>query len=112
VALAAKGAYRKALVEYQKLLESDPQDVRLLEKMGQMYQQAHDNAQAAHCFTLVAESHARAGAFSKAILFYRLALGLNPNLGEVNLELAQFHTQLGHMALERRSGYSEGAGKR
>lgn len=36
--LVAKGAYDKAIKEYQKILEVDPKDVRILQKMGELYQ--------------------------------------------------------------------------
>jgi pilus assembly protein FimV len=49
--LVAKGAYDKAIKEYQKVLESDPKDVRVLQKMGELYQKKNDNPQAAHYFT-------------------------------------------------------------
>ncbi len=32
--LVAKGAYDKAIKEYQQIMEVDPKDVRLLHKMG------------------------------------------------------------------------------
>ena len=35
--LVAKGAYDKAIKEYQKVLEADPRDVRVLQKMGELF---------------------------------------------------------------------------
>jgi tetratricopeptide (TPR) repeat protein len=54
--LVAKGAYDKAIKEYQKVLDGDPRDVRVLQKMGELYQKKNDNIQAAYYFTKVAES--------------------------------------------------------
>ena len=77
--LVAKGAYDKAIKEYQKVLEADPKDVRVLQKMGELYQKKNDNAQAAHYFTKVAESYSTDGFFLKAVALYKQVLKLNPN---------------------------------
>ena len=92
--LVAKGAYDKAIKEYQKVLDADPKDVRVLQKMGELYQKKNDNAQAAHYFTKVAESYSTDGFFLKAVALYKQVLKLNPNLLEVNLKLAELHQQL------------------
>jgi pilus assembly protein FimV len=95
--LVAKGAYDKAIKEYQKVLEADPKDVRVLQKMGELHQKKNDNPQAAHYFTKVAESYSADGFFLKAVALYKQVLKLNPNLLEVNLKLAELHQQLGLM---------------
>ncbi|MBN1206635.1 MAG: tetratricopeptide repeat protein, partial [Myxococcaceae bacterium] len=76
--LVAKGAYDKAIKEYQKVLEVDAKDVRVLQKMGELYQKKNDNAQAAHYFTKVAESYSSDGFFLKAVALYKQVLKLNP----------------------------------
>lgn len=96
--LVAKGAYDKAIKEYQKVLEVDPKDIRVLQKMGELYVKKNDNAQAAHFFTKVAESYSSDGFFLKAVALYKQVLKLNPNLLEVNLKLAELHQQLGLMS--------------
>jgi tetratricopeptide (TPR) repeat protein len=96
--LVAKGAYDKAIKEYQKVLEADPKDIRVLQKMGELYQKKNDNAQAAHFFIKVAESYSSDGFFLKAVALYKQVLKLNPNLLEVNLKLAELHQQLGLMS--------------
>ncbi|WP_225410978.1 tetratricopeptide repeat protein, partial [Stigmatella hybrida] len=96
--LVAKGAYDKAIKEYQKVLEADPKDVRVLQKMGELYQKKNDNVQAAHFFTKVAESYSSDGFFLKAVALYKQVLKLNPNLLDVNLKLADLHQQLGLMS--------------
>src|SRR6188508_398448 len=93
--LVAKGAYDKAIKEYQKVLEADPRDVRVLQKMGELFQKKNDNVQAAQYFTKVAESYATDGFFLKAVALYKQVQKLNPTLLEVNLKLAELHQQLG-----------------
>src|SRR3954471_3366862 len=92
--LVAKGAYDKAIKEYQKVLEADPKDVRILQKMGELYQKKNDNSQAAFYFTKVAESYSNDGFFLKAVALYKQVLKLDPTLVDVNLKLAYLHQQL------------------
>ncbi len=92
--LVAKGAYDKAIKEYQKILDVDPKDVRILQKMGELYQKKSDNSQAAAYFTKVAESYTADGFFLKAVALYKQVLKLDPTLVEVNLKLAELHQQL------------------
>ena len=95
--LVAKGAFDKAIREYQKVLELDPRDVRVLQKMGELYQKKGDNPQAASFFTRVAEVYAQDGFFLKAVALYKQVLKLNPDLVEVNVKLAELHQHLGLM---------------
>src|SRR5438552_14261879 len=92
--LVAKGAYDKAIKEYQKVLEADPKDVRILQKMGELYQKKNDNSQAAFYFTKVAESYSNDGFFLKAVALYKQVLKLDASLVDVNLKLAELHQQL------------------
>jgi pilus assembly protein FimV len=93
--LVAKGAFDKAIKEYQKVLDADPRDVRVLQKMGELFQKKNDNVQAAAFFTRVAECYSGDGFFLKAVALYKQVLRLNPELVEVNLKLAELHQQLG-----------------
>src|SRR5687768_11167641 len=92
--LVAKGAYDKAIKEYQKVLDTDPRDVRILQKMGELHQKKNDNVEAARYFTKVAESYSTDGFFLKAVALYKQVLKLNPALFEVNIKLAELHQQL------------------
>jgi tetratricopeptide (TPR) repeat protein len=91
--LVAKGAYDKAIKEYQKVLEADPKDVRVLHKLGELYEKKNDSVQAATFFTRVADGYASDGFSMKAIALYKKVLKLDPNLLEVNLKLAELHQQ-------------------
>lgn len=92
--LVAKGAYDKAIKEYQKVLDADPKDVRILQKMGELYQKKSDNTQAATYFTRVAESYTNDGFFLKAVALYKQVLKLDPSLMDINVKLAELHQQL------------------
>ncbi len=92
--LVAKGAYDKAIKEYQRVLDADPKDVRILQKMGELYQKKNEPAQAAQYFNRVAESYTSDGFFLKAVALYKQVLKLDPSLVDVNLRLAELHQQL------------------
>ena len=92
--LVAKGAYDKAVKEYQKVLRTDPRDVRVLQKLGELHQKKGDNAQAAQFFIKVAEGYSEEGFFLKAVALYKQVLKLNPSLVNVNLRLGELHQQL------------------
>jgi len=92
--LVAKGAYDKAIKEYRRILDADPKDVRVLQKMGELYQKKNDSEQAATYFTKVAENYSSDGFFLKAVALYKQVLKLNPSLLEINLRLAELHQQL------------------
>jgi pilus assembly protein FimV len=95
--LVAKGAFEKAAREYQKVLDVDPRDMRVLQKMGELYRKKGENAQAASFFIRVAEVYAQDGFFLKAVALFKQVLKLNPDLAEVNVNLAELHQQLGLM---------------
>src|SRR6476660_158999 len=96
--LVAKGQYDKAIKEYQKVLDADPKDVRVLQKMGELYQKKNDNPEAAKYFVRVAESYSQDGFFLKAVALYKQVLKLNPEMVDVHLKLAELHQQLGLMS--------------
>ena len=68
----AKGAFDKAIKEYQKILDADPRDVRILQKVGELHQKKGDTGQAAQYFTKVAESYTSDGFFLKASYLFRM----------------------------------------
>lgn len=92
--LVAKGAYDKAIKEYQRILDVDSRDVRTLQKMGELYQKKNEPKLASSYFMRVAESYASDGFFLKAVALYKQVLKLDPSLMEVNLKLAELHQQL------------------
>lgn len=96
--LIAKGAYDKAIKEYQRILDADPRDIRILQKMGELYLKKNDTAQAVASFSKVAESYSADGFFLKSVAMYKQVLKINPNLVEVNGKLAELHQQLGLMS--------------
>ena len=93
-----KGQFDKAIREYQRIIEEDPKDIRILLKVGELYQKRGDNRDAAATLLKVADSYASDGFFLKAAAVYKQVLKLNPGLLDVNVRLAELYQQLGLMS--------------
>src|SRR5205823_3764820 len=86
----------KAVKEYQRVLELDPDDVRVLQKLAELYQKMKKQSEAADCFEKVARTHAAQGFYLKAVALYKQVLKVVERV-EVNVRLAELYQQLGLM---------------
>lgn len=93
-----KAQYDKAIKEYQRIIDEDPRDIRILLKIGELHQKRGDNKEAAAALLRVAEAYSNDGFFLKAAAVYKQVLKLNPALLDVNLRLAELYQQLGLMS--------------
>src|ERR1700682_598515 len=92
--LIAKGALDKAVKEYQRVLELDPDDVRVLQKLAELYQKMNRKAEAADCFEKVARTYSQQGFYLKAVALYKQVLKVIDRV-EVSVRLAELYQQLG-----------------
>src|SRR5471032_1926700 len=92
--LISKGQFEKAVKEYQRILEIDPDDVRVLQKLAELYQKMNRKAEAADCFEKVAKTCAAQGFYLKAVALYKQVLKVIDRV-EVNVRLAELYQQLG-----------------
>src|SRR3954470_11814655 len=92
--LIAKGQLEKAVKEYQRILEADPDDVRVLQKLAELYQKMKRPAEAADCFEKVAPTYETQGFYLKAVALYKQVLKVVERI-EVNVRLAELYQQLG-----------------
>src|ERR1041384_3300795 len=92
--LIGKGQFDKAVKEYQRILESDPDDVRVLQKLAELYQKMNRKAEAADCFEKVAKTYSQQGFYLKAVALYKQVLKVIDRV-EVNVRLAELYQQLG-----------------
>src|SRR5256885_1161016 len=90
--LIAKGQLEKAVKEYQRVLEFDPDDVRVLQKLAELYQKMKRPAEAADCFEKVARTYATQGFYLKAVALYKQVLKVVERI-EVNVRLAAQYLQ-------------------
>ncbi len=93
--LVQRGAYDKAITTYEKILKEDPKDVRVLLKVGELYQKKGDDRMAADAFKRVAETYADQGFFLKSVAVYKQVLKLDGEDVRVNERLAGLYQQLG-----------------
>ncbi len=83
-----KGALDKAIIEYQKLVKDDPQDVRTWLKIGDLFTRLGSTREAVDTYGRVAETYAQQGFFLKAVAVYKQILKLDPQSIETQLRLA------------------------
>src|SRR5256714_832257 len=92
--LISKGQFDKAVKEFQRVLELDPDDVRVLQKLAELYQKMNRKAEAADCFEKVAKTYSAQGFYLKAVALYKQVLKVIDRV-EVNVRLAELYQQLG-----------------
>ena len=90
-----KGNYAKAIREYERAVEMDPNDLRVLLKLGEAYQKDGDVEGAIETYNRVARRHATTGFLLKAAAVYKRILSLQPTNVEVHVRLAEVYHQLG-----------------
>ncbi|HET8732971.1 MAG TPA: tetratricopeptide repeat protein, partial [Anaeromyxobacteraceae bacterium] len=96
--LVQKGAFDKAIKQYERILQEDPKDVRVLLKVGELHQKKGDDRMAADAFKRVAETYADQGFFLKSVAVYKQIVKLDPEDVRVNERLAALYQQLGLMS--------------
>jgi tetratricopeptide (TPR) repeat protein len=92
---AAKGQFDKAVAEYQKLVKDDPNDVRILLKIGDLQVRRGAREDAIATYSRVARGYDEQGFALKAIAVYKQILSIDPNLTELYSKLASLYVKLG-----------------
>ena len=93
--LVQKGAFDKAIKQYERILAEDAKDVRVLLKVGELYQKKGDDRMAADAFKRVAETYADQGFFLKSVAVYKQVVKLDAEDVRVNERLSGLYQQLG-----------------
>ncbi|MBC7174614.1 MAG: tetratricopeptide repeat protein, partial [Polyangiaceae bacterium] len=89
-----KGSYDKAIAEFRRLVDEDPQDVRTWLKIGDLYTRKGARKEATETYGKVAEHYAAQGFFLKAVAVYKQILKLDPSRLDVYLRLGEMYEQL------------------
>ena len=90
----AKGQYDRAIAEYQKLVDADPNDVRTWLKIGDLYTRKGSRPEACETYSKVARQYANQGFFLKAVAVYKQILKLDPSRLQVSLSLGEMYEKL------------------
>lgn len=92
---ARKGAYDKAIRELLRLVEAEPDDVRTLLKIGNLYSLVGDNANAVATFLRVADQFREGGFYQKAVAVYKQINKLAPERMDVYEALGSMYQAQG-----------------
>jgi len=90
-----KGQAKKAIKEYLRLVEADPQDKRLHLKLADLYLKDNDEDRAVEEYLKVARLYGEEDLNFQAISMYKRILSINPKLSEAFHEIAKLYLKEG-----------------
>ena len=89
-----KGQYDRAIREYVRILKEDPKDIKVRQKLGDLYAREDKKEEAVAEYNYVAKYYSDDGFFLRAIAVYKQILKLDPSQIQINLKLADlYHKQ-------------------
>ena len=98
------GKVPQAIGEYLKIVKLDPNDVLILNTIGDLYLRQKQISEASKYFSRVAESYASNNFFLKALAVYKKILSADPNNLEINATMATLYAKQG-LSLDARNQY-------
>ena len=93
--LVAKGKYKEAVAEYQKIVKADPRDLGILNKVGDLQLQIGDRAAAIQIFAQIADRYAADGFNLRAIAMLKKCTRADPARWDFHERLADLNAQQG-----------------
>lgn len=90
-----KGQFQKAVKEYLKLLEADPQDKRLHLKLGDLYLKDAEEDKAIQAYLKVANLYGEEELNFRAISIYKKILSISPKYTEALHKIAKLYLKEG-----------------
>lgn len=89
-----KGQYEKAIKEYNRIAREDPNDIKVRQKLGDLYARENKKEEALVEYNYVGKYYADDGFYLRAIAVYKQVLKLDPAQIQINLKLADlYHKQ-------------------
>jgi tetratricopeptide (TPR) repeat protein len=89
-----KGMYDRAIKELAGIIREDPKDIKVRQKLGDLYARENKKAEALAEYNYVAKFYADDGFYLRAIALYKQVLKLDPTQININLKLAElYHKQ-------------------
>lgn len=92
---AQKGAKQKALKEYNKLVQADPRDAKLLLEIGDVYRRWGQAEEAVAQYTKVANQYKQDGFDARAVAVLKQILNLDPKRYTAHVSLAELYQRMG-----------------
>ena len=99
-----QGKVPQAIDEYLKIVKCDPNDVLILNTIGDLYLRQKKVAEANRCFSQVAESYVRENFLSKAVAVYKKILSNDPGNTEISVTVASLYARQG-LTVDARNQY-------
>ena len=90
-----KGQLQKAIKDYQKVVQADPRDVRIRQKLADLLCRARLNEEALGEYEAVAKYYAENGFYLKAIAVYRQMQKIDPAQVKIYHRLAELNEKQG-----------------
>lgn len=89
-----KGQFEKATREYEKIARDDPRDIKVRQKLGDLYAREDKKEDALEQYNFAAKYYSDDGFHLKAIAVYKQIIKLDPSQIQINLKLADlYHKQ-------------------
>ncbi|MBI2889738.1 MAG: tetratricopeptide repeat protein [Nitrospirae bacterium] len=88
---AQKGQLDKAVRQYEKLLEADPDDVKIHIQIGELNNKLGRRDEALQAYFRAGSLFLQTGFTQKAIAVYKQALNIDPGSSEIHLKLADLY---------------------
>ena len=93
--LVDEGRLDRAIKEYEKILDADPDDLRVKIMLAELQVRRKKVVEAISLYKEVAASYEADGFFLKAVTIYKNIIRLNPSLIEINEKLALLYEKMG-----------------
>ncbi|MGC8927563.1 MAG: tetratricopeptide repeat protein [Myxococcota bacterium] len=90
-----KGQYDKAIKELHKIVAEEPDDVRTIQKIAELYARMGDSKNAIENYSRVADVYTKQGFFLKAVAIYKNIIKIDGSRIDIYDKLAQAYTLLG-----------------
>ena len=92
----SKGNYRRALNEFQKLVQLDPTNLRARLKVGDLLHKLGRSAEAVAQYKQLAQQYVEEGFLIQAISLNKIILRIDPSQEGIDRELANLYAQIGN----------------
>lgn len=93
--LVSEDKIDRAIAEYEKILQIDPEDLRVKIKIAELYVKRKQIQQAIKIYNEIAKGYADGGFYLKAVTVYKSILRLNPSIIDVNIALSELYEKMG-----------------
>ena len=92
---ADKDQHEKAIREFQKILDVEPNDLRVLLLIASSYERVGKMDEASNAYVKIFEQYRNQGAYQKALAIIKQAQHCNPNSDDIAMSMAEIYSALG-----------------